>query len=105
MCMVSAEDLQHLVTQKKMKVGKRKWYYRCHHCKNVYDSEEHGIYVLLDTFNLEYHTDIIFLDVDEGTMFCTVSCVINYLQHYVVNLYAVIQRFNSSHQDFMKNID
>ena len=92
-------DIKHLVTEKKMKPGKKKWHYRCHHCKNVYDSESHGNYTLINTFDLDYYANICIESIHEGTMFCTINCAIGYLKDNDINLTATIQTIkNKKHQ-------
>lgn len=73
-------DFESLLEEKIMKSAKngKKWSYRCEGCDLVYNSEEHGKYILIDVFALEYQKTSTVLPIHEGTLFCTKECAKKY---------------------------
>ena len=74
MKLLSEELIKEFLIEKLMNPGKSKWYFRCQECQNVFNNEDHGHYVLVDTFGLDFSFQFSMSDVHEGTLFCSIAC-------------------------------
>ena len=105
---LSDEQIAPLLTEVKMRKGKKNWGYRCPNCKQKFNQKTHGKYVLIDTFELNHTYDLGLSNVDESSLFCSKDCAsetiksMNLVTMYKDSQY-VIQKLLDDMQDMYYN--